>query len=196
MPADLSNRWNQAFNELTTWWITWSWSYLLISEDLQKISYVPRLIVKKLLKVHCTECESFIISFLLSSQHFELSLYTYTSQIWNPAWPLQLMILTIPPLTSRLIMTTKFFQSKYICCLVQMTMDLRHMTFILLVLMDCEVISYVHNNGYGRNFKYRKKVFQAPTIVEYPVFKQFDGKFWQITSINRLLQFFKSYHCL
>ena len=51
------------------------------------------------------------------------------------------------------------------------------MTFILLVLMDCEVISYVHNNGYGRNFKYRKKVFQAPTIVEYPVFKQFDGKF-------------------
>ena len=56
------------------------------------------------------------------------------------------------------------------------------MTFILLVLMDCEVISYVHNNGYGRNFKYRKKVFQAPTIVEYPVFKQFDGKFWQIAS--------------
>ena len=142
-----------------------------------------------MLKVHCTECESFIISFLLSSQNFESSLYTYTSQIWNPAWPLQLMILTIPPLTSRLIMTTKFFQSKYICCLVQMTMDLRHMTFILLVLMDCEVISYVHNNGYGRNFKYRKKVFQAPTIVEYPVFKQFDGKFWQIASINRLLQF-------
>ena len=51
------------------------------------------------------------------------------------------------------------------------------MTFILLVLMDCEVISYLHNNGYGRNFKYRKKVSQAPTIVEYPVFKQFDGKF-------------------
>ena len=58
------------------------------------------------------------------------------------------------------------------------------MTFILLVLMDCEVISYVHNNGYGRNFKYRKKVFQAPTIVEYPVFKQFDGKFWQIASYS------------
>ena len=133
--------------------------------------------IEIILKVHCTECESFLISFLPSSQNFELSLYPYTSQIWNPAWPLQLMILTIPPLTSRLIMTTKFFQSKYICCLVQMTMDLRHMTFILLVLMDCEVISYVHNNGYGRNFKYRKKVFQAPTIVEYPVFKQFDGRF-------------------
>ena len=51
------------------------------------------------------------------------------------------------------------------------------MTFILLVLMDCDVMSYVNNNGYGRNFKYRKKVFQTPTIVEYPVFKQFDGKF-------------------
>ena len=150
--------------------------------------------IEIILKVHCTECESFLMSFLPSSQNFELSLYPYTSQIWNPAWPLQLMILTIPPLTSRLIMTTKFFQSKYICCLVQMTMDLRHMTFILLVLIDCEVISYVHNNGYGRNFKYRKKVFQAPTIVEYPVFKQFDGKFWQITSIPTK-RCFKSYHC-
>ena len=48
-------------------------------------------------------------------------------------------------------------------------------------MLDCEVVASLHNHGYGRNFKYRKKVYGSSTVsVEYPAFKQFDGEFYQI----------------
>ena len=45
--------------------------------------------------------------------------------------------------------------------------------------MDCEIVASIQNNGYGRNFKYRKKAHNNSPIIsfEYPAFKQFDGKF-------------------
>ena len=48
--------------------------------------------------------------------------------------------------------------------------------------MDCEKIDSTHHPGYGRNFKYRKKVYNNPIIsLEYPAFKEFDSKFRMIT---------------
>ena len=57
-----------------------------------------------------------------------------------------------------------------------------YLIYLILVLTDCETVASLQNHGYGRNFKYRKKVYDVPTIsVEYPAFKQFDGEFCRLT---------------
>ena len=57
-------------------------------------------------------------------------------------------------------------------------MRVSHLTSFILVLIACENVSSLQNQ-YGKNFKYRKKLYEKPAAVsiEYPAFKQYDGKF-------------------
>ena len=44
----------------------------------------------------------------------------------------------------------------------------------------CETKASLQNYGYGKNFKYRKKVsFPKLVSIEYPAFKEFDGKYFE-----------------
>ena len=41
----------------------------------------------------------------------------------------------------------------------------------------CETKASYENQGYGKNFKYRKKVSSPKLVsIEYPAFKEFDGE--------------------
>ena len=41
----------------------------------------------------------------------------------------------------------------------------------------CETKASYQNQGYGKNFKYRKKVSSPKLVsIEYPAFKEFDGE--------------------
>ena len=44
--------------------------------------------------------------------------------------------------------------------------------------MDCsETKASSQNYGYGKNFKYRKKITPSKLLsIEYPAYKEFDGK--------------------
>merc|ERR1719414_979856 len=55
-------------------------------------------------------------------------------------------------------------------------MILYHLISFVFVLMDfCETKASLQNYGYGKNFKYRKKVlFPKLVSIEYPAFKEFD----------------------
>ena len=45
----------------------------------------------------------------------------------------------------------------------------------------CETKASLQNYGYGKNFKYRKKVsFPKLVSIEYPAFKEFDGKYFKL----------------
>ena len=71
--------------------------------------------------------------------------------------------------------TTKY-QSRKIACVVR-KMRVSNLTSFILVLIACENVSSLQNQ-YGKNFKYRKKLYEKPAVsIEYPAFKQYDGKF-------------------
>ena len=73
--------------------------------------------------------------------------------------------------------TTKY-QSRKIACVVR-KMRVSNLTSFILVLIACENVSSSLQNQYGKNFKYRKKLYEKPVplSIEYPAFKQYDGKF-------------------
>ena len=73
----------------------------------------------------------------------------------------------------------KFFSvTKNLLCCVQVMMLFYHLISFVLVLMGfCETKASYQNHGYGKNFKYRKKVPSSKLVaIEYPAFKEFDGE--------------------